>query len=157
MKALCLFLAVLFSSVCAADTSNYACLHLQIAIKNNTPNTCYLLTEELTNNSILLPTHDISFKIGPNEEAPPFDIRAESIYGPASIELVYECGEGSYIRLDSQKNPCGNKNTVSTALLYAANLSATAQWNSRANVKLKGKTFQVVPLYSSKVEVILHI
>ena len=127
MKALSLFLAVLFSSVCAAVTSNYACLHLQIAIKNNTPNTCYLLTEELTNNSILLPTHDISFKIGPNEEAPLLDIRSESIYGPASIELVYECGEGSYIRLDSQKNPCGNQNTVSTALLYAANLSATAQ------------------------------
>ena len=127
MKALCLFLAVLFSSVCAADTSNYACLHLQIAIKNNTPNTCYLLTEELTNNSILLPTHDISFKVGPNEEAPPLDILPELISEPASIELVYECGEGSYIRLDSLKNACGNQNTVSTAVLYAANLRATAQ------------------------------
>lgn len=129
MKAIFVFLAVFVTTADAADISNYACLHLQVTIKNNTPNTCYLLTEELTSDSTLDPSQDISFKIAPNEEAAPLDIYSNVFDGTdlTSIELVYECGEGSYIRLDSQKNACGNKNTVNTAVLYAANLRATAE------------------------------
>ena len=132
MKALFLVLTAFYSSVCLADMSNYACLHLHVAIKNNTPNTCHLLTEELTNDSILNSSQDITFKILPNETSPFIDIKPTVFDGGASIELVYECGEGYYIRLDSQKNGCGNQNTVSTAVLYAANLSAVSQ-NTEAN------------------------
>lgn len=128
MKAILVFLAIFVTTADAADISNYACLHLQITIKNNTPNTCYLLTEELTSGSTLLPSHDISFRIAPNEEAAPLDIYSTALNTtPTSIELVYECGEGSYIRLDSQKNACGNNNTVNTTVLYTTNLRATAE------------------------------
>lgn len=127
MKVLFLVLSAFYSLVCLADMSNYACLHLQVAVKNNTPNTCHLLTEELTNDSILLASQDITFKILPNQTSPLVDIKPTDFNGSASIELVYECGEGYYIRLDSQKNGCGHQNTVSTSVLYAANLSAVSK------------------------------
>jgi hypothetical protein len=120
------------SSVCSALNHDYPCLHLQISIKNNTPNTCYLLTEELTNDSLLSPKQDLSFKILPNAQSPFIDISPYLFTEGASIELVYECGEGYYIRLNSQKNECGNDNKVMTSVLYAANLSATAE-NTPAN------------------------
>ena len=131
MKTIFLFLTVFVTTAYAADMSKYACMHMEVVIKNNTPNTCYLLTEELTNDSILVPGHDISFKIAPNEASAPLDIYSPTFDGETltSVELVYECGEGAYIRLDTQKNACGSINTVNAAVLYAANLHATAEKN----------------------------
>lgn len=136
MKAIFLILTLLISPFCSAENvkgiNDYACLHLQVSIKNETPNTCYLLTEEFTNDSILNPNHDITFKILPNTETSIVDILPSNFANGASLELVYECGEGAYIRLDSEKNACGNQNTIEASVLYAANLTATAQ-SSPAN------------------------
>ncbi|MGV3739702.1 MAG: hypothetical protein ACO1N3_00200 [Gammaproteobacteria bacterium] len=130
MKAIFLILTLLISPLCSAENiqgiNDYACLHLHVSIKNETANTCYLLTEELTNESILNPEHDITFKILPNTETPIIDILPRDYAAGASLELVYECGEGAYIRLDSEKNTCGNQNTIEASVLYAANLTATA-------------------------------
>lgn len=127
MKTVYLLASLFFSSLCmATDLTDYACLHLQITVKNNTQNTCYLLTEELDNSeSVVNPAHDITFKIAPNEEAPMIDIRSIGYIGGTKLELVYECGTGSYIRLHSSKTECGNTNEIEASILSAANLSAT--------------------------------
>ncbi len=126
MRILFIFLSIIFSSTSIAYMDQYNCMHMNVTIKNNTPNTCYLLTEELGIGHIV-PAHDISFKIAPKKESPPLDIvQSQLLYG-TSIELVYECGEGSYIRLYSQKNECGHLNKVNASILYTANLTATYQ------------------------------
>lgn len=123
------FLSMLiFSSLCNAGKLDYACLDLQIAIKNNTPNTCYLLTEEIGDENTFI-THgtDVSFKILPNEQSSFATLTPRFMTDGVSMELLYECGEGYYIRLDSQKNPCSYKNTAQGRVLYAANLTATTE------------------------------
>lgn len=131
MKAIFLLFILLFSPLCNATNvtgvNDYACLHLHVSIKNQTGNTCYLLTEEFTNDSILNANHDLTYKILPNEKSPFIDILPRSFADGASVELVYECGEGAYIRVASEKNACGNQNTLYTSVLYAANLTATAE------------------------------
>ncbi len=127
MKIVFLFLMFVFSETCMA--SGYACTHLQITVKNNTNNTCYLLTEELAS-GLILPTNDITFKIAPGEESKPVDIEQSDFTVGTSLELVYECGEGYYIRLYSHKNECGNANKVNASVLYTANLAGTSQTTS---------------------------
>lgn len=128
MRILFVFLSIIFSSTSIAYLNNYNCMHMIVTIKNNTPNTCYLLTEELVYGDII-PAHDIPFKISPNEESPTLDLVQSELTIGTSIELVYECGEGYYIRLYSQKNECGNLNKVNASILYTANLTATYQAN----------------------------
>lgn len=127
MKTVFLFLFLFFSQACiATSTSGYACTHLQVTIKNNTANTCYLVTEELSSGRIS-PTHDITFKIAAGSESKPVDIEQSDITFAVALELVYECGEGYYIRLYSQKNECGNINKTHAAVLHTANLTGTFQ------------------------------
>ncbi|MCX7091274.1 MAG: hypothetical protein NTU48_07490 [Legionellales bacterium] len=129
MKTMFLFLILCFSQACmAGSTSGYACTHLQVTIKNNTANTCYLLTEELSS-GIFSPAHDITFKIPAGSESKPVDIEQSDILFGVALELVYECGEGYYIRLYSQKNECGNINKTNAAVLHTANLTGTFQAN----------------------------
>lgn len=141
MKTVYLLASLFFSSMCiaATDLTDYACLHLQITIKNNTQTSCYLLTEEFDNSeSVINPAHDITFKIAPNEEAPMIDIRSIGYMEGTKLELVYECGTGSYIRLHSSKTECGNNNETEASILSAANLSATHKdtpanyWSNKA-------------------------
>lgn len=131
MRKCILIFPLLISPLCFATNftsiNDYGCLHLQISIKNDTPNTCYLLTEELTNNSTMNPQHDLIFKILPHTESPIMDILPFSYARNASIELVYECGDGAYVRLHSEKNACSSNNTIEASILYAANLTATSQ------------------------------
>lgn len=138
MKSLFLFLFLFFTETCvSAATSGYACMDLQLSIKNNTNTTCYLLTEELTSGT-LQPGHDVVFKIAAGTESNPMLIKQSDISASTALELVYECGESHYIRLYTQKNECGYTNKVNVHVLYKENLSATAEtspanyWSNKA-------------------------
>jgi hypothetical protein len=125
MKTVFLFLILFFSQACMATSiTGYACTHLQVIIKNNTANTCYLLTEE-SSYGLISPTHDITFKIPAGSESKPVDIEQSKITSGVALELVYECGEGYYIRLYSQKDECGKLNKTHAAVLHTANLTGT--------------------------------
>ena len=132
MQILFLIFCLLLAPYCAAaatditSVNDYQCIHLHISIKNETPNTCYLLMDELTNGSSMN-NENLVYKILPNTESAIMKINPGNYYAGASIELVYECGDGAYVRVNSEKNACTNPNRVETSVLYSANLIATAE------------------------------
>ncbi|PJD93604.1 MAG: hypothetical protein CK424_02045 [Legionella sp.] len=126
MKKYIIFSFLMLSSPVMAGFSDYACLHLEITIKNNTQNTCYLIEHEAQSGFIYSEKHDLAFKILPGEESSVLDLINGLSSGP-NIDLQYECGEGRYITLHTEKNMCGNDNTTTAFLLSAANLSANPE------------------------------
>ncbi|MCR9191046.1 MAG: hypothetical protein NXI01_00095 [Gammaproteobacteria bacterium] len=122
MKKLLLFALFFMSTPCMADFEDYACEHLMITIRNDTPYTCYL-TQTESNMGAFYDQNEVPFKIltGRKEW---LNMLQEPFNAGSDIKLYYECGEGQTITLLAKQNSCGTNNKTLASVVAANNMKA---------------------------------
>jgi len=122
MKKLLLFALFFITAPCLADYEDYACEHLMITIRNDTPYTCYL-TQTESKLGEFYDQNEAPFKILSGQKEW-LNMVQQSFNAGSDIKLYYECGEGQTITLLAKQNSCGANNKTSASIVAAINMRA---------------------------------
>lgn len=111
-------LLIIFSNAYATA----ACKILKVAVKNDSPSTCYLVERTIKSGSI---HKRFLYRISPGVKITQFEI-LEGYKKPASILLTYECGDNRSISFLSTKDACvGNHaGKIEGTVVAATNMTA---------------------------------
>lgn len=98
---------LLLSIITQVSAAQGGCKLFRIYVKNDTPNSCYLIKRSVS--SGLIYKHQ-SYKIKPGTTVAQFEIN-EDRHLPIRVELTYECGSQQSITLLSSKERCSYQNS----------------------------------------------
>lgn len=101
------------------------CGHFMIQIKNNTQSSCFLTKIKLLGGRVMN-VNDLPLEIPAGQSSYPFDVAEQWGQGQGpDIVSTYQCGDGQFVKFESQKDQCGRNAIVSGVVLSALKMDAT--------------------------------
>lgn len=104
-------------------SGDYPCVHFMIRIQNNTQSSCFLTKIKLLAGHVTN-VNDLPLEIPAGQSTDPFDV---SEWGTqmSDIVLTYRCGDGQFVKFESQKDLCRRNAQVVGSVISALKMDAT--------------------------------